>query len=29
MGFTPLDGVMMGTRCGTIDPGILLYLQAA
>jgi acetate kinase len=27
MGFTPLDGVMMGTRCGTIDPGILLYLQ--
>jgi acetate kinase len=27
MGFTPLDGLMMGTRCGTIDPGILLYLQ--
>jgi acetate kinase len=27
MGFTPLDGVMMGTRCGTVDPGILLYLQ--
>ena len=27
MGFTPLDGAMMGTRCGTIDPGILLYLQ--
>jgi acetate kinase len=27
MGFTPLDGVMMGTRCGTIDPGILIYLQ--
>jgi acetate kinase len=27
MGFTPLDGVMMGSRCGTIDPGILLYLQ--
>jgi acetate kinase len=26
MGFTPLDGVMMGTRCGTIDPGILIYL---
>ena len=26
MGFTPLDGLMMGTRCGTIDPGILLYL---
>lgn len=28
MGFTPLDGLMMGTRCGTIDPGILLYLQS-
>ena len=27
MGFTPLDGLMMGTRCGTIDPGVLLYLQ--
>ena len=27
MGFTPLDGLMMGTRCGTIDPGILLFLQ--
>ncbi len=26
MGFTPLDGLMMGTRCGTIDPGVLLYL---
>jgi acetate kinase len=26
MGFTPLDGVMMGTRCGSIDPGILIYL---
>jgi acetate kinase len=26
MGFTPLDGLMMGTRCGTVDPGILLYL---
>lgn len=26
MGFTPLEGVMMGTRCGSIDPGILLYL---
>jgi acetate kinase len=26
MGLTPLDGLMMGTRCGTIDPGILLYL---
>jgi acetate kinase len=27
MGFTPLDGLVMGTRCGTVDPGILLYLQ--
>lgn len=26
MGFTPLDGVVMGTRPGSIDPGILLYL---
>ena len=27
MGFTPLDGLMMGTRCGALDPGVLLYLQ--
>jgi acetate kinase len=27
MGFTPLDGLMMGTRCGAIDPGILMYLM--
>lgn len=27
MGFTALDGLMMGTRCGSIDPGALLYLQ--
>nr|WP_247648537.1 acetate kinase [Saccharomonospora xinjiangensis] len=27
MGFTPLDGVAMATRCGSIDPGIPLYLQ--
>lgn len=27
MGFTPLEGLMMGTRCGSIDPGLLLYLQ--
>jgi acetate kinase len=26
MGLTPLDGLMMGTRCGRIDPGVLLYL---
>jgi acetate kinase len=25
MGFTALDGLVMGTRCGSIDPGILLY----
>lgn len=27
MGFTPLEGVMMGTRCGDIDPAILPYLE--
>lgn len=27
MGFTALDGLMMGTRAGTIDPGIVLYLM--
>lgn len=27
MGFTPLEGLMMGTRSGTIDPGILLHVQ--
>jgi len=26
MGFTPTDGLMMGTRCGQLDPGVLLYL---
>lgn len=26
MSLTPLDGLVMGTRCGTIDPGALLYL---
>jgi acetate kinase len=26
MGFTPLDGTMMGTRSGAVDPGILTYL---
>ena len=26
MGFTPLEGLMMGTRSGSIDPGILIYL---
>ena len=27
MGFTPLEGLMMGTRSGSIDPSILTYLQ--
>jgi len=27
MGFTALDGLMMGRRCGAIDPGVLLYLM--
>lgn len=26
MGFTALDGLAMGTRCGQIDPGVLLYM---
>ena len=26
MSFTPLDGLMMGTRSGSIDPGVVLYL---
>ena len=29
MGFTPLEGVMMGTRGGSIDPGILIHLMRA
>lgn len=29
MGFTALDGVPMGTRCGQIDPGVLLHLMQA
>jgi acetate kinase len=29
MGFTALDGIMMGTRPGSLDPGILLYLMQA
>ena len=29
MGFTALDGLMMGTRCGSIDPGVVLYLMAS
>jgi len=27
MGFTPLEGLIMGTRCGDIDPAIVLYMQ--
>lgn len=27
MGFTPLDGFMMGTRSGGIDPSVVIYLQ--
>ncbi|MDP3421288.1 MAG: acetate/propionate family kinase [Thiobacillus sp.] len=26
MGFTPLDGIPMASRCGALDPGVLLYL---
>jgi acetate kinase len=28
MGFTPLEGVLMGTRCGDLDPAIVFYLMA-
>ena len=27
MGFTALEGLAMGTRCGSIDPGVLIYLM--
>jgi acetate kinase len=27
MGFTPLEGIMMGTRSGSVDPGILIFLM--
>ena len=27
MGFTPLDGIIMGTRCGSIDPNVVTYLM--
>ncbi len=26
MGFTALDGLVMGTRCGSLDPGVVLYM---
>ncbi len=27
MGFTPLEGLVMGTRCGDIDPALVLYIM--
>ncbi len=27
MGFTAVDGLVMGTRCGALDPGVLIYLM--
>ena len=27
MGFTPLEGVIMGTRCGSIDPSVVTFIQ--
>lgn len=27
LGFTPLEGVIMGTRCGCVDPGVITFLQ--
>jgi acetate kinase len=27
MGFTAVDGLLMGTRCGALDPGVLIYLM--
>jgi len=27
MGFTAVDGLVMGTRCGALDPGVILYLM--
>jgi acetate kinase len=29
MGFTPLEGLVMGTRCGDIDPAVVFYLMAS
>ena len=29
MGFTPLDGLPMGTRCGQLDPGVVIHLMRA
>ncbi|MGF1579402.1 MAG: acetate/propionate family kinase [Gemmataceae bacterium] len=27
MGFTPLEGLMMGTRCGSVDPSVVVHMQ--
>jgi acetate kinase len=27
MGYTPMEGLMMGTRCGSVDPGVMLHVQ--
>jgi acetate kinase len=27
LGFSPLEGAMMGSRCGDLDPGVVLYMQ--
>lgn len=27
MGFTPLEGIIMGTRCGNVDPDVVTYIQ--
>jgi len=27
MGFTPLEGLVMGTRCGDLDPGVIAFLE--
>src|SRR5262249_41050138 len=29
MGLTAIDGLPMGTRCGSLDPGVLLYLMSS
>ncbi len=29
MGFTAVDGLVMGTRCGSLDPGVVIYLMDA
>lgn len=29
MGFSPLEGLVMATRCGDLDPGVVLHLQRA